>query len=142
MLKPALSDQEMYATLEAIITIISQRVPAGNREYSSFPDQEILTTLRKQGYNRKMSWAFLRACYWYLADHDIMAITPSVNYHLKQKITEDMKTDLCMNIFSQYETFLQANYVWSLITPDPYYAPEKAPDSSPGFLARMLSGGK
>lgn len=141
MSKP-FSDEEIYSTLEKVIGIISQYAPVGNKKTSSFPDKEILTTLVQQGYNSKMAWAFLKASYWYLADNRIMTITPSVHYSLNHKITGDLRTDLCMNIFSQYEEYFQANYARSLITPDPYYTPEKVPDSSPGFQTKFLSGGK
>ncbi len=142
MSKLALSDEEIYSTLEIIIDSIALYLPVGTEGTSSFPDKEILWKLQQQGYNPKTSRAFLRACYWYFFDNKIMMVDPSLRYNLTEKITEDRRTDLCMNIFSEYEKYLQANYLRSLIEPNPYRLSEKAPDSSPGFKAKYFSGGK
>ena len=142
MSKPVLSDEEMYSTLDAVLNTISQYVPVRNQT-SSFPDKKILEQLQQQGYNSKTSWAFLRAAYWYLRDRGVMAVDPSVRCHLTEKITEDTKTDLCMEIFSEYERYLQANYECSLMEPNSYQLPKKSPSSSPGFFGfSESSGGK
>lgn len=130
-LKTVLSDEEMYCTLENVIETISLHVAV--KRPSSFPDQEIMTQLQLQGYNPKTSWAFQRACYWYLVDNGIMVVDAFVRYHLIKKITSDTKTDICMEILSEYEPYLQANYARSLIEPNPYWQSEKAPDCSPRF---------
>jgi|SRR3989344_656841 len=140
MLKDVLSDEEIYCTLDFVISTILQYVPA--RENSSFPDKELLEQLQEKGYNSKTSWAFLRACHWHLVDNGIMTAEPSQRYHLNKKITEDQREKICMEIFSEYETYLQANYTRSLADPIPCYVPEKAPDSSPGFKPKYFSGGK
>jgi len=141
MSKDALSDESRYSALETVINTILQEIPLENQETSSFPDKSILKQLQQQGHNLKTSWAFLRACYWYLTGKRIMIVDPSLRYHLTEKMTEDTKTDLCMKIFSEYEKYLQANYARSLIDPDPYHKPEKAPDGSLGFLPRSHSSG-
>lgn len=137
-----LSDEEIYLTLEAVIDTIARRVPVGNQETPSFPNKEILEQLQQQKYSPKMSWAFLRACYWHLTDRHILVVDSSIRYHLTEKITEDKKTDLCMEIFSEYEQHLKANYARSLTEPNPYIVPEKVPDSSAGFRPKSFSGGK
>ncbi len=142
MSKLALFDEEIYSTLEVIIDSIALYLPVGTEGASSFPDKEILGKLQQQGYNPKMSWAFLRACYWHLADKKIMIVDYSLRYRLTEKINDERKTDLCMKIFSEYENYLQANYARSLIDPNPYRLPEKAPDSSSGLRLRSFSGGK
>ena len=143
MSKLALFDEEIYSTLEVIIDSIALHLPVGTEGTSSFPDKEILGKLQQQGYNPKMSWAFLRACYRHLADKKIMIVDYSLRYRLTGRINDERKTDLCMNIFSEYENYLQANYARSLIDPDPCAKPEKTPDSSPGStLKSSFSGGK
>ena len=142
MSTPVLSDEEIYLTLEAVIYTIARRVPVGNKDIPSFPDKEILEQLQQQKYSPKMSWAFLRACYWHLTDHNILAVDSSLRYTLTDKITENKKTDLCIEIFSEYEPLLKANYTRSLIEPNPYIVPEKVPDSSAGFQPKSFSGGK
>ena len=71
-----------------------------------------------------------------------MIVDYSLLYRLTEKINDERKTDLCMKIFSEYENYLQANYARSLIDPNPYRLPEKAPDSSSGLRLRSFSGGK
>lgn len=145
MSKPFLSDEEIFSTLENVISTISKYIPLQNdyRQHPcKFPNEEVKEGLQQQGYNPKMSWAFLRVCYWYLRDHKILDVDPSLNCRLLKEITEERKIDLCMVIFSEYETHLQANYERSLIDPDPYPKPGKGPDSSPGFSFRQYSGGK
>src|SRR3989344_5649695 len=141
MSKPALSGEEIYCTLETLIVTISQHVPIGDIVTSSFPDQQITEQLKQHGYNQKTSWAFLRACYWHLADRGTMVVDPSNRYHFTERITEDKKEKICMEIYYGYETYLQANYARSLVNPTPYYVPEKDPDSFPGFKRRLYFSG-
>ncbi|MEK6905287.1 MAG: hypothetical protein AABX24_02695 [Nanoarchaeota archaeon] len=138
----ALSDEEIYLTLEAVIDTVARCIPVGNQETPSFPDKEILEQLQQQKYSPKMSWAFLRACYWHLTDHHILVVDPSIRYNLTERITKDKKTDLCIEIFSEYESLLKANYARSLIEPNPYIVPEKVSDSSDVFQPKVFSGGK
>jgi|SRR3989344_2477613 len=140
----SLSDEEIFSTLENIISSISKKVPLHHhyQHPCRFPDKEILGELQQQGYNPKMSWAFLRACYWHLRDQKVLEIDPSLKSSLTKEITEERKIDLCMEIFTKYETYLKANYERSLIEPNLYLKPDKAPDSSPGFQYASSSGGK
>ncbi|GEM_PF-5811457 len=143
MSQPFLSDEEIFATLENVVDSISKKVPSRlqPRPYK-FPAQEIKEELQQQGYNPKMSFAFLRACYWHLHDQKVLDVDPSNQCCLTEKITEDKKTDLCMEIFTKYHRYLQANYERSLTNPDPYLKSEKSPDSSPGFGFSESRGGK
>ncbi|MBI4147408.1 hypothetical protein HY494_02030 [Candidatus Woesearchaeota archaeon] len=142
MSKLALSDEEIYLTLEKVIDTIALRVPVDNPGKPSFPDKGILEQLQQQKYSPKMSWAFLCACYWHLTDHHIMIVDPSLRYSLTERITENKKTDICMEIFSEYEPFLKANYARSLIEPNPYIVPNKVPDNSAVFQPKVFSAGK
>ncbi len=142
MSKPSLSDEEIYSTLENVISSISKKIQAHSQHPSTFPDQEILGELQKVGYNPKMSWAFLRACYWHLRDQEILDVDPSNHNKLTERITEEGKTDLCMDIFSKYGIYLKTNYEHSLIEPNPYHKPDKAFDSSLGFQYTTSFGGK
>ncbi|MBI2124976.1 hypothetical protein HYU08_00305 [Candidatus Woesearchaeota archaeon] len=124
--KPFLSDEEIYETLEKVVEILSKQ---GSKPEDVLP--ELQTT-----YTPRMSWAFFRACYWYLSDFDRTDITKLIG-------SSEERTDICMDIFSKYEPYLKANYERSLTDPDPYLLPEKAPDSSPGSKPRLyFSGGK
>ncbi|MEK6939776.1 MAG: hypothetical protein AABX31_03540 [Nanoarchaeota archaeon] len=137
-----LSDEKMYSSIEKVVAIISQQVPVKNVS-AYFPDKEIVEELQGEGYTIKTSSAFLKACYWYLWGQGILEVDPSNHRCLTERITEDRKTDLCMEIFREYEIFLKANYERSLTHPDPYLMPEKATDSSPGFLGfSRFSNGK
>src|SRR3989338_8265203 len=114
MSKPFLSDERMYSGIEKVLAIISDHVPIRSRS-PFFPEKVIEEELRQEGYNRKMSLAFFKACYWYLREKRILEVDPSNHRGLTEKITEDGKTYLCMEIFSEYEIFLKANYERSLI---------------------------
>ena len=135
-----LSDEQLYLGIEKVLTIISNHVPRSLSPF--FPDKIIEEELQRECYTRKMSLAFFKACYWYLCEKSILEVDPSNHRCLTERITEDRKTDLCLEIFSEYETFLKANYNRSLTNPDPYHKMEAAPDSSPGEQRRPFSGGK
>ena len=137
----SLSDEEIYSGIEKVVTIISKEVSVKNKS-AFFPDKLIITELQQQGYNPKMSWAFLRACYWHLRDQEILDVDPSNHNKLTERITEDRKTDLCMDIFFEYEKYLKTNYSHSLIEPNPYHKPDKDFNSSLGFQYTTSAGGK
>ena len=140
MLTSILSDEQLYFGIEKVLTVISNHVPRSLSPF--FPDKIIEEELQREGYTRKMSLAFFKACYWYLREKSILEVDSSNHRCLTERITEDRKTDLCLEIFSKYETFLKANYERSLTHPDPYLKSEKAPDSSPGFGFSQSRGGK
>jgi hypothetical protein len=134
-----LSDEQIYTGLESVIDYFCDAIPVG-KSTSFYPDYlgKVVVKKLEQEYNPKMAHAFLRAAYWYLINAKILEVTPAINYTFKEKIDEQQKIDLCMKIFAEYETFLQANYARSLIEPG---FPKLLPSTEP-INTKVFSAGK
>ncbi|MEK6899921.1 MAG: hypothetical protein AABX05_02240, partial [Nanoarchaeota archaeon] len=136
----------IYSALELVVDSIINQVHLHGKYYSLEKQFHgpALKQLQEQGYDPKMSFAFFKACYWHMVDNKQLKVESghlAMEYSLLQNISGSQKIDICLNIFSEYESFLQANYQRSSIEPDPYLpsAPVKG-DFSP--TARQLSAGK
>lgn len=135
-----LSDEHIYAALETVVNYFCDTIPVGTTRsfYPKYMGKGVVTKLETE-YSPRMAHAFLRAAYWYLIEAKIVEVTPSVSYMFKEKIDEHKKTDLCMNIFFEYETFLQANYARSLIEPG---FPQPPQTNTEPINTKVFSAGK
>lgn len=140
MLKSTLSDEQLYSGLETVLNYFCDNIPVGKTKsfYPDYMGKEVVKKI-EQEYNPKMAHAFLRAVYWYLIEAKVVEVTPSVSYMFKEKIDPQRKIDLCMNIFSEYETYLQANYARSLIEPE---FPNHSLTNTEPINTKIFSAGK